>query len=134
MKKKFPLLLLTLFLAGAFYNLWTLRPVKVLHASSDGYGDVELVVTHMPWTDMEKISWFILNREDIRAKYPLFPDVWHRYYITDIGDGFTNNKISPHEDLRCFSEIQNDKNCIVKNYLLVVDEYPDRYPRFREFR
>jgi hypothetical protein len=53
-EKEIPIIVINFVSGRRIYNLWTLRPVKVLHASSDGYGDVELVVTHMPWTDMEK--------------------------------------------------------------------------------
>lgn len=130
MKREFLVLILSLFVVGACYNLWSLRAVKIVHISSNGYGVIQLVVNHMPWTDRDKIYWFLSHREKIDRQYPLFPEVWHRYYITDFGEGFTNRKLSPHEDLKCFPEIQGDKNCIAKNYVLIVDEFPEKYPRF----
>lgn len=32
----------------------------------------------------------------------------------------------PYEDLYCFPTIKSNDNCIVKNYLMVINEYPYR--------
>lgn len=130
LKKKISMLILYLFLSGAIYNLWTLRPVKILYVNSDGYGTINLVVDHLPWTDRDKIDWYLAHRESINTQYPLLPEVWHRYYITGIGDGFTNYESSPHEDLRCFPAISNEKYCVIKDHLLVVDEDVNEKTRF----
>jgi hypothetical protein len=61
LKKKISMLILYLFLSGAIYNLWTLRPVKILYVNSDGYGTINLVVDHLPWTDRDKIDWYLAH-------------------------------------------------------------------------
>lgn len=130
MKKKLPVLLLCLFLLGAFYNLWTIRPVNIQYIYSDEGVTVTIVVDHMPWTDREKIAWYLARRDEFKRKYPSFDNTWQTYYITDISDGFTNYAKSPHEDLFCIPEIKNDDNCLVKNYFLIVDEYTNSGLRF----
>ncbi|KNC89040.1 DUF943 family protein [Trabulsiella odontotermitis] len=123
MKRKFPKLLLCLFLTGGIYNLWTLRPVNILYVYSDAGSTVSMVVDHLPWTDRDKIAWYLTHRDEFKRKYPLSDENYQTYYITDIGEGFTNYEKSPHEDLRCYPTLKNENNCIVKNYLLIVDEY-----------
>lgn len=130
MEKKSPLILLGLFLLGGVYNFWTLRPVEVLHVDSDAGGTVVVVVDHMPWTDKEKIDWYLSRREALQKKYPLYDNNWHSYYIADIGDGFTNYNKSPGEDLLCFSTLKNDDNCIIKKYFLIIDEFSYKNTRF----
>lgn len=129
MKGKFPKLLLSLFLICGIYNLWTLRPVKILYIYSDAGSTVSIVVDHLPWTDRDKIAWYLAHRDELQRKYPLFDVNWQTYYVTDIGEGFTNYEKSPHEDLRCYPTIHTENNCIVKNYLLIVDEYIDSNTR-----
>ncbi|MFT1055497.1 DUF943 family protein [Enterobacter hormaechei] len=130
MNKKFVVMLLCLFLFGAFYNLWESRPVNILYAYSNEGITVTLVVDHMPWTDRAKIDWYLARRDEFENKYPYSGNIWQSFYITDIGDGFTNYKKSPHEDLLCFTVIKNESNCVVKNYFLIVYEYADGTPRF----
>ncbi|MDV7024966.1 DUF943 family protein [Atlantibacter subterranea] len=119
-----------LFIASGLYNLWTLRPVDILYIYSDAGWSVDLVVDHMPWTDRDKIDWYLAHQKQIKNKYPLLDGEQHNYYIWDIGNGFTNYNNSPHEDLLCLPTIKNDNNCIVKYPLLIVDEYPYRNARF----
>ncbi|MDK9604084.1 DUF943 family protein [Lelliottia wanjuensis] len=130
MKKKLPVMLLCLFLLGALYNLWTIRPVNILYIYSDEGVTVTIVVDHMPWTDREKIAWYLARRDEFKRKYPSFDNTWQTYYITDISDGFTNYAKSPHEDLFCIPEIKGDDKCLVKNYFLIVDEYTNSGLRF----
>lgn len=130
MKKKLPAMLLCLFLLGAFYNLWTIRPVNILYVYSNEGITVTLVVDHMPWTDREKIDWYLARRDELKRKYPPYDNAWQYYYIIDISDGFTNNEKSPHEDLFCIPTIQNENSCVVKNYFLSVYENPYSNTRF----
>ncbi|MDK9362827.1 DUF943 family protein [Lelliottia wanjuensis] len=130
MKKKLPVMLLCLFLLGAFYNLWTIRPVNILYVYSQEGVTVTIVVDHMPWTDQEKISWYLARRDDFKRKYPYFGDIWQSYYITDVSDGFTNYEKSPHEDLFCIPTIKSENNCLVKDYFLIVREDPDSNTHF----
>lgn len=130
MKMKLPVMLLCLFFLGALYNLWTTRPVNILYAYSDEGITVTLLVDHMPWTDRDKIAWYLAHREEFKRKYPAYNNTWQSYYITDIGDGFTNHQKSRHEDLFCIPTINSENNCVVKKYYLVVYEYADSSPRF----
>ena len=60
---------------------------------------------------------------------PLPEGSWHTWYVIDIGNGFTDYKKyieGPYEDLYCFPTIKSNDNCIVKNYLMVINEYPYR--------
>ncbi|WP_072170901.1 DUF943 family protein [Trabulsiella odontotermitis] len=129
MKNKFSFVMLCLFLTGGFYNLWTLRPVKILYVYSDAGWTVTMVVDHLPWTDRDKIGWYLAHREEMKRKYPLFDDTWHTYNIMGVGNGFTNYDSSPDEDLLCFPTIKNDNSCIARNYLLIINEYTDSNTR-----
>lgn len=130
MRNKYSIIILCLFLMGGGYNLWTLRPVDILHVDSDAGSTVVLVVDHLPWTDRSKIDWFLARRENLRSKYPLYNEGWHRYYIMGIGNGFTNHESNPHEDLLCFPVINSLNKCVIKDYLLIVDEYQNRNTQF----
>lgn len=130
MKRKLFVMLLCLFLLGACYNLWTIRPVNIIYAYSEEGITVTIVVDHMPWTDRDKIAWYLARRDEFKKKYPYYGNIWQSYYITDICDGFTNYEKSPHEDLFCIPEIKSDDNCLVKNYSLIVYEDPDSDTRF----
>lgn len=116
---------LCLFLMAGLYNLWTLRTVKMLYVYSDAGSTVAVVVDHLPWTDRDKINWFLAQKETLKIKYPLFDDAYHTYYIMSVGNGFTNYDKSPHEDLLCFPTINDNDNCIVKEHILIVDDFPD---------
>ncbi|ANA19203.1 DUF943 domain-containing protein [Salmonella enterica subsp. diarizonae] len=133
MNNKCKKIALCLFLLAGTYNLWTLRPVKILYAYSDFGSTVFLVVDHLPWTDRDKIRWYLTHREEFKRKYPLLDQDWFRYYVIDIGNGFTNAKNyhdGPYEDLYCFPTIKDDADCIVKDYLFIVDEYSDSNTTF----
>jgi hypothetical protein len=122
MKKKITVFMGCIFLAGALYNLWTLRQVNIMFIYSDAGSTINIVVDHLPWTDRDKIEWFLARKKDILEKHPLYNNSWHDFLIMDIGDGFTNFSENPDEDLFCFPTIKSEKNCLVKNYLLVVEE------------
>ncbi|WP_230353705.1 DUF943 family protein [Lelliottia sp. WAP21] len=126
MNNKMPKMLLLLFLSGGFYNLWTLRPVNIAYVYSDAGSTLSIVVDHLPWTDKEKIDWYISRREELARNYPLYNDSIHSINILDIGEGFTNYNEMPDEDLLCFPTIQTDRSCILREHLLIVNEYPDR--------
>lgn len=133
MKSKLQKITLCSLLLCCIYNLWTLLPVQVLYTYSDAGSSVFLVVNHLPLTDRDKIDWYLTHQNEIKSKNPLPVDAWHTYYLIDIGNGFTNSKKytdGPYEDLYCFPTIDNDDNCIVKHYLMVVNEYPDRNTHF----
>lgn len=129
MKSKLQKIILCLFLLCCIYNLWTLRPVQILYTYSDAGNSVFLVVDHLPWTDSDKINWYLKHQNEIKNQHPLPEGSWHTWYVIDIGNGFTDYKKyieGPYEDLYCFPTIKSNDNCIVKNYLMVINEYPYR--------
>lgn len=122
-KKRKSLIFVTcLFLAGALYNLWTLRKANIIFIYSDAGSTINIVVDHLPWTDRDKIEWFLARKEKILEKYPLYDSGMHTFYVMDVGKGFTNYNENPDEDLRCFPTIKNEINCLIKDYLLIVYE------------
>jgi len=129
MKSKILNTAIYVFILSGIYNLWTLRPVNIIYTYSDAGGVVMLVVDHLPWTDRDKINWYLSRQQQIKSNHPLIDD-YHTYYVADIGNGFTNYQNSPHEDLFCIPTIKTEKNCIAKNYLLIVDEQPYRNTRY----
>lgn len=133
MKSKLQKIILYLFLLCCIYSLWTLRPVQILYTYSDAGNSVFLVVDHLPWTDSDKINWYLKHQNEIKNQHPLPEGSWHTWYVIDIGNGFTDYKKyieGPYEDLYCFPTIKSNDNCIVKNYLMVINEYPYRNTHF----
>lgn len=70
MKSKLQKIILCLFLLCCIYNLWTLRPVQILYTYSDAGNSVFLVVDHLPWTDSDKINWYLKHQNEIKNNIP----------------------------------------------------------------
>ena len=87
MKSKLQKIILCLFLLCCIYNLWTLRPVQMLYTYSDAGNSVFLVVDHLPWTDSDKINWYLKHQNEIKNQHPLPEGSWHTWYVIDIGNG-----------------------------------------------
>jgi magnesium/cobalt transport protein CorA len=85
MKSKLQKIILCLFLLCCIYNLWTLRPVQILYTYSDAGNSVFLVVDHLPWTDSDKINWYLKHQNEIKNQHPLPEGSWHTWYVIDIG-------------------------------------------------
>lgn len=77
MKRKLQKIILYLFLLCCIYNLWTLRPVQILYTYSDAGNSVFLVVDHLPWTDSDKINWYLKHQDEIKSQNPLPEGSWH---------------------------------------------------------
>ncbi len=122
-KKSFLKKMLMLFLIVALYNLWTLRTVTVFYVSAKKGNNI--VVDHLPLTDRDRIHWFREHKQEFKEKYNLYHMFDRKIYIWDIGNGFTNNQLSPHADLYCFDEMNAEKNCIEKNLLFVAETNSD---------
>ena len=86
MKSKPQKIILCLFLLCCIYNLWTLRPVQILYTYSDAGNSVFLVVDHLPWTDSDKINWYLNHQNEIKNQHPLPEGSWHTWYVIDIGN------------------------------------------------
>lgn len=108
-------------LATAFYNLWTLRPVRILYVDSFQGMSVNIVVDHLPWTDKDRIKWYLEHKKMLQMKYPVFTENTSRIVFFEAGAGFVSFRENPHEDLRCFEDIKSEKRCIPKDIALVVN-------------
>ena len=86
MKSKLQKIILCLFLLCCIYNLWTLRPVQILYTYSDAGSSVFLVVDHLPWTDSDKINWYLKHQNEIKNQHPLPEGSWHTWYVIDGND------------------------------------------------
>lgn len=110
-------------LATAFYNLWTLRPVRILYVDSFQGMSVNIVVDHFPWADKDRITWFLSHKDELQRKYPVFNGNTFEVVFLGAEKGFMSLRENPHEDLRCFEALKKEKNCIEKDVLLVVNFY-----------
>lgn len=113
------------FFTIALYNLWSLKPIKILYVYSDAGSEVFIVVDHLAWSDRDKISWFLSKRDEFIKKQSLYYPTEHHYLVMSINDGFTNYINNTKDDLYCFPTIKTDLNCLVKNYLLIVTDKGD---------
>lgn len=133
MKRKLQKIILYLFLLCCIYNLWTLRPVQILYTYSDAGNSVFLVVDHLPWTDSDKINWYLKHQDEIKSQNPYQKIVGiPGMLLISVMASLTIKKYieGPYEDLYCFPTIKSNDNCIVKNYLMVINEYPYRNTHF----
>lgn len=66
------------------YNLWTLHSctdfVYILSGNS-----VFLVVDHLPWTDSDKINWYLKHQDEIKSN-PYPEGSWHTWYVIDVSN------------------------------------------------
>ncbi len=89
----------------SLYNLWSIRPVNILYIYSDFGGQIFIVVDHLPWTDKDKIAWYLTQQKQLKSKYPLLEGEEHTYFIIEAGKDFIRYKDyhdGPYEDLYCF--------------------------------
>ncbi|WP_034949379.1 DUF943 family protein [Erwinia oleae] len=95
------------------------RKVKVVAAFHGDY-TAQILVDNFPFSEKEKINWWIKNGAEIRKKYR-FPanKVKGVEYITifDFDEGY---KELGKKDRLCFDEILPPKNCIDKNILMMI--------------
>ncbi|MFK3660982.1 DUF943 family protein [Scandinavium sp. NPDC088450] len=123
---------LFIYLSFSLYNLWSLRPVNILYVDLISWSDagshanhITVVVDHFPWTDRDRIAWFLAHESEIRAWHPDFKDRVDGIFIMIASEGFLNRLEYPHEDLYCFSSIKNPKNCIEKDVPLRISHDSD---------
>lgn len=122
-RRKMLSIAVVIFISTALYNLWTLRKVNVLYI--DSYKDVmlDMVVDHLPLTDKGRIEWFLENKNQLQKNHPEFNQNTVEIIFLGIGEGFMSLRENPHEDLLCYDSLKQEKNCIEKDVLMVVDFY-----------
>lgn len=102
------------------YALWWLsQPTQVDAVHRDGsVSYAAVLVTHFPLTDRGRINWWLENKERLKLQYGIpAPDedgsykivfrAWDGIYRIDSGT-------DEDSDLRCFQDMQEEANCIVK--------------------
>lgn len=129
MKSKLQKIILCLFLLCCIYNLWTLRPVQILYTYSDAGNSVFLVVDHLPWTDSDKINWYLKHQNEIKNQHPLPEGSWHTgMSLISVMASLTIKNIS--KGRMKISTVSRQLRAMIiaswKNYLMVINEYPYR--------
>lgn len=114
-------LLVTVLMLCGIYVAWCIsQPVRVdaVHREG-GASHVSVLVSNFPWTDRGRINWWLQNKERIKIQFGIpAPDAdgsfeivfwaWDGIYRIDHG-------ADEDSDLRCFNDMQEKANCIVKN-------------------
>ncbi|MEI2265555.1 DUF943 family protein [Erwinia sp. CGal63] len=125
---------LTLVAAVALgYLLWlSWRPVEIVAVHQrDHFSDV--LVKSFPVTDRGKITWWLENKERLKASYHIpKPASYGGYTITFwlFGEGY---KERGKYDRLCFDDMQREKNCIEKEAVFAVRHYNSKKTYFIVF-
>ncbi|MFS2224953.1 DUF943 family protein [Pantoea sp. B65] len=105
-------------------NFWSLRAVNIIDIhSAREYS--QIIVDHLPFTDKEKIEWWLKNQQEIMKKYNIphsYKDGSYNITIWNIGDGYLNSDEYYRKDLLCFSDMKDKRNCIEKKLLLTIEK------------
>ena len=119
-KMLYSLLLIGCALLGVF--LWlSLRSVEVVAVHEDGEFS-SVLVRNFPFTDRGKISWWLKNKDILKAKYNIpkpADDGFFSIVFWDFGDSY---KEEGKYDRRCFEDMKPPKNCIEKNRVFSVSD------------
>lgn len=120
--KRLKILAVVIFLMIAISNLWTLRPVNIIHTSKQREIIYDVVVDHFPFTDRDRVHWYLDHKLELQEKYGIPGKSGYAITIWDVGAGFLSFKGNTKwiDDLYCFDNINKDERCIEKNIPLVV--------------
>lgn len=120
--KRFNKIAVFIFLTIAVCNSWTLRPVNIIHTSKQREIIYDVVVDHFPFTDRDRIHWYVDHKSELREKYGIPGKLGYAITIWNVGDGFLSFKDNARriDDLYCFGDIESDERCIEKNIPLIV--------------
>lgn len=118
-------ILILVFLIGCVllcYWLWlSLRPVEVVAVHDNGNHSYVLVRS-FPLTNKGKISWWLKNKDMLKAKYNIpkpANDGFFSIVFWDFGDGY---KEEGKYDRLCFDDMKTKVNCIEKDAVFSVDK------------
>lgn len=117
---KVGMFLLLVFIFIATLNLWSLRPVNIIHASSKTQGGSAIVVDHFPYTDRDRIYWYLDHRKELQDIYGVPAKDKYSILIFGLGEGFFSAEENYKLDLYCFTDMYPKNNCIEKNLYLEV--------------
>ncbi|MGV3345630.1 DUF943 family protein [Enterobacteriaceae bacterium LUAb1] len=111
-KTLYALLLVAVVVFG--YGLWLSRPVEIVAVHQDGNSS-DVLVKNFPFTDREKMSWWLKNKNMLKEKYNIpRPEKDGDFTVIFwlFGDGY---KETDGYDRLCFEDMLPPKNCIDKN-------------------
>ncbi|SCC68433.1 DUF943 family protein [Kosakonia oryziphila] len=119
-KKTFYVLLLVAL--GIFgYCFWLpLRPIDIVAVHHREYGFSSILVRNFPFTDKDKIGWWLKNKDMLKGKYDIpKPEKDGSFTITFwlFGEGYKEND---GYDRLCFNDIPPPLNCIDKDAVFSV--------------
>jgi len=117
---KIRLFLFILFIIMITLNMWSLRHVNIIHASAKGSGGSAIVVDHFPYTDRDRIHWYLDHRKELQETYGVPGKDEYSILIFGLGEGFFNPEENYKRDLYCFMDMHKKNNCIEKNLYLEV--------------
>ncbi|MDN4625628.1 DUF943 family protein [Erwinia sp. PsM31] len=105
--------------SGLFYCLFIRgEAVCVMDAHYDG-STAQVIVNKLPFTDSEKIEWWLRNEVKVRDKYHIPSGNAGPFLITvyAFGEGY---KEEGKEDRLCFRDVKSPQNCIDKKVLMMI--------------
>ncbi|WP_426447818.1 DUF943 family protein [Siccibacter colletis] len=121
MKKYKLLVMLILLVACLWLGKLALSPTQIIAVHRSGYA-ARIILKNPPLTRRTKLLWWKHNRKLLEEKYNL-PRVNARgeYYVSiwDYADGY---KEEEDEDRLCFEDKAPPKNCIVKKWVMTVEQ------------
>lgn len=117
-KNLYTLLLLTGVLYGGFF-WWSQRPVAIVAVhQKNNYSDI--LVKNFPFTDRQKINWWLKNKAMLKEKYGVPSPAKNGFYSVifwDFGEGY---KETDGYDRLCFDDMKTNINCIDKEKYFTV--------------
>lgn len=121
-KKVKKTLYISLLVAGALHGgffWWSQRPVEIIAVhQKNNYSDI--LVKNFPFTDKQKINWWVKNKAMLKEKYGVpspARDGFFTVIFWDFGEGY---KETDGYDRLCFDDMKTNINCIDKEKYFTV--------------
>lgn len=117
-------LILLIALASGIYCYLNFREVNVIDVHQDYYS-ASIIVDHLPYSNDEKIRWWLSHQQQITLKYNIkaFNENGSiTYYFYALGEGYQPLE---KKDRICFKQIQPPANCLDKNLLMKIQRTQD---------
>lgn len=97
-----------------------LQPVNIVAIHQDGFY-TDILVKNFPLTDSGKITWWLKNKDLLKAKYnvpkPEKDDGYFFIKIWDFGSGYVEDD---GYDRLCFADMKVKNHCIEKHPFLTI--------------
>lgn len=119
MKSKHRILLLSSIVLLTNIIWFLFRPVEIVAVhNKDNFSDI--LVKTFPFTDKEKIEWWLANRAMLKERYNIpKPDKHGVFFVTFwiFGEGYKEDKI---DERLCFNDMKTKRRCIEKDAVFTV--------------